>query len=107
MQNADAEDQAARERAILALAEKERGELTASQVAKTLNLRLDEADRLLTGMVGDGSRVEVDFDDEGVVRYVFRELVPRREAPKLRVEAVEEEPELESRRKDQELAERK
>jgi hypothetical protein len=48
-------------------------------------------------MVGDGSRVEVDVDQEGVVRYVFREvrasLLP---ATKVRVEAdseaVEEQP---------------
>jgi hypothetical protein len=84
MQRADTEERLAREAQVLALAEKEGGTLTASRTAKALGLRVDEADALLTGMVGDGSRIEVDVDPDGVVLYEFREL--RASPARVRVE---------------------
>jgi len=93
--NADQASEAdlrARETAVLELAEKRGGALTATEVAAEFGVGFDEADATLTRMVGDGSRISVDVDDEGVVRYVFRELVA---APaRVRV-ATDEEEELE------------
>ncbi len=85
MQDADRADRQARETAVLELAERNEGSLTATDVAKSFGLPVDEADALLTSQVGDGSRVSVDVDSEGVVRYVFRELVAR-PAAQVRVE---------------------
>ena len=83
MQKAAGADARARELAVLELAEKEGGVLTATQVAQAFGLTPGEADALLTQMVGDGSRIGVDVDEEGVLTYVFREL--RRSVPKVRV----------------------
>lgn len=85
LREGEAHDRRARETAVLELAERRGGTLTASDVAKALGLALDEADALLTSMVGDGTSVGVDVDD-GVVRYVFRDLVPAPSA-RVRVEA--------------------
>jgi hypothetical protein len=84
----------ARESAILELAEEEGGRLTASRVARALGLGVEEADEMLTRMVGDGSRVDVEVDDEGIVFYEFREL--RRAALQVRVEAAADEAEDEA-----------
>jgi hypothetical protein len=72
------------QRRILALAEASGGELTATAAARALHLGLEEADAALTRLA-DGTRVTVEVDDEGVVRYVFRELMPR--GPRVRVSA--------------------
>jgi hypothetical protein len=82
---ADDEEHRAREAAVLELAEKSNGVLTATQVAKAHGLTLDEADRALTRLVGDGTRVDVEVDGEGVVRYVFREMRASRMPPQVRV----------------------
>lgn len=72
------------ERRVLTLAESRRGDLTATDVAKNLHLGLEEADALLTSMA-DGTRVAVEVDPEGIVHYVFRELVAAR-GPRVRVD---------------------
>jgi hypothetical protein len=91
MGKAEDEDHRALEGRVLQLAQKNDGALTATQVAEALGLSVEDADRALTRMVGDGSRIEVDVDHEGVVRYVFRE-VRASLTPKVRVEE-EAEPE--------------
>lgn len=65
------------ERRVLDLAAKEGGELTATHTATALGVSVEDADAALTALVGDGSRVSVEVDDDGVLSYVFRELVPR------------------------------
>ncbi|UJR81605.1 zinc ribbon domain-containing protein [Sandaracinus amylolyticus] len=77
------------ERRILGLAELRGGELTATDVAKELHLGLEEADATLTAMA-DGARVSVEVDADGIVHYVFREIVAKR-GPKVRVETSEAE----------------
>ena len=86
-ERAEEAERRARETAVLELASKRSGALTATELAKEFGVDVEEADATLTRMVGDGTRVSVDVDDEGVVRYVFRELVPSR--PRVRVEADE------------------
>jgi hypothetical protein len=81
MRRADEQDQRARHEAVHELAAKRRGRLTARDVAQAFGLSEPDADALLTSMVGDGSSVTVDVDDEGVVRYLFLELL---EAPAVR-----------------------
>ena len=73
---ADALEGREREGRLLRLAREEGGRLTATGVAEAFDISVDEADAALTRLVGDGSRVDVDVDDEGLVSYVFRELVP-------------------------------
>ncbi|HEY8427182.1 MAG TPA: hypothetical protein VIL20_02360 [Sandaracinaceae bacterium] len=85
LREGERDDRRAREAAVLELAQKRGGALTATEVARELGLALEEADRLLTSMVGDGTRVGVEVDDEGIVRYVFRELAPP-PAARVRVE---------------------
>ncbi len=105
MQGGDREELRARETAVIELAEQRGGALTATDVAKAFGMRLDDADALLTQMVGDGSRISVDVDDEGVVRYVFRELA--RSAARVRVETEPELHEIEvPARRERERAER-
>ncbi|MCZ7683273.1 MAG: hypothetical protein M5U28_32535 [Sandaracinaceae bacterium] len=91
LREGEAHDRRARETAVLELAEGRGGSLTAGEVAKALGVALDEADALLTSMVGDGTSVGVDVDDEGVVRYVFRDLAPAPSA-RVRVDAETEPP---------------
>jgi hypothetical protein len=91
MSQGETEDRRARETAVLELAQKRGGRLTATEVARAFSLSERAADDLLTSMVGDGTRVTVDVDDEGVVRYVFLELAPKA-AAQVRV-AVDEEAE--------------
>ncbi len=103
-EEASSQSSAARELAILALAENSEGDLTATEVARGLGVALADADAALTAMA-DGSRVAVEVDPEGVVHYVFRELRQKLPtAPRLRVDAslaprdaVEEAVELEAR----------
>lgn len=91
MEKARGETQQAQATAVLELAAEEGGRLTATDVARRFGVSVDEADALLTSMVGDGSKVGVDVDDDGVVRYVFHEL----EAPRARVRVSVEEAEPE------------
>lgn len=97
MVEADDEEMLAREAKIRELAQKNDFALTATQVAEGLELSVEEADRTLTKMVGDGSRIEVDVDAEGTVRYVFREARASK-VPQVRVapdaEPLEEEAEI-------------
>ncbi len=92
-ERADDAERRARETAVLELASKRRGALTATELAKEFGVDVEEADATLTRMVGDGTRISVDVDDEGVVRYVFRELVPAASVARVRVEADEPEDE--------------
>jgi hypothetical protein len=72
----DTARQHAREQAIYALANNQRGMVTAADVARALNVQLSEADALLTAMAREGARVGVEVDGQGVVRYTFRDAVP-------------------------------
>jgi hypothetical protein len=81
---ADAE-RAAREQAILALAAREGGVLTVTQASRALGWSTTLADQVLTTMA-DGTRIAVEVDDEGVVRWHFRELEAGG-APRVRVAA--------------------
>jgi hypothetical protein len=73
------------EQRVIALAERQRGDLVATHVARELRIGLDEADALLTSLV-DGVRVAVEVDSEGIVHYVFREIAAGASGPKARVE---------------------
>lgn len=95
MARADQERGRAREQRVLELAEQEGGRLTATRLARELAITLEEADGILTGMVGDGSRVSPELDERGVVVYVFRELGARRVRGRIRVEAEDDSPERE------------
>ncbi len=67
------EERAAREQAVLALAARESGVLTVTQTSRALGWSTTLADSVLTAMA-DGTRVSVEIDDEGVVRWHFHEL---------------------------------
>jgi hypothetical protein len=87
---------AAREQAILSLAGKRKGIVTATEVARELRLSVADADAALTAMA-DGTRVVVQIGEEGTIHYVFRELggVGPEDLPRVRVEAGEEADEAE------------
>lgn len=89
MRAAEEAENRAREAAVLELAAERGGALTATEVAKALGVSVDDADAMLTGMVGDGTHVSVDVDEEGVVRFVFRELVGAKAPVRVRVEPSE------------------
>lgn len=91
MEKARARERQAKELVVVDAAREAGGRLTASEAAAALRVSVAEADELLTAMVGDGSRVDVEVDSEGVLRYVFRELV--RAPVQVRVETAEEQPE--------------
>ncbi len=74
--------------AIEELAAKHGGVLTAAQAAMALQVAEAEADEILTSMIGDGSEVDLEVDDEGVVTYVFHAL--RAPVIEVRVEVAEE-----------------
>ncbi len=81
-------ERAERELALMELARKKGGVLSATDVAKRFQITTAEADALLTSFA-DGSRVTVEFDDQGLVTYHFRESrVP--DAPRVRVETRDE-----------------
>jgi hypothetical protein len=85
--DADKHETTARELAILELAEKSDGDLTATEVARGLGIGMSEADASLSRMA-DGTHVTVEVDPEGVVHYVFRELRKRPSGtPRVRVDA--------------------
>lgn len=81
---ARADEGRATEMAIYELAKQRGGRLTADETAAGLKISFGVADDLLTRLVGDGSRIDVDVDDEGVVTFVFRELASA--SPRVRVE---------------------
>lgn len=86
-ERADKRARATRQLAILNLAEKSGGDLTATEVARGLGVSLQDADDSLTAMA-DGSRVTVEVDPEGVVHYVFREIASQSAAtPRVRIDA--------------------
>ena len=78
----------AQEHAVFALAARQRGVLTAREVARSLALREPEADALLTALAKrpDG-RVTLEVDDDGGLSYVFHDLRPS--APRVRVREVD------------------
>lgn len=90
LRRAAAREQAESERArraielrLTALAEKNRGDLTATLVAKALRITTEEADAALTRLA-DGTRVSLEVDEsEGLVHYVFHEV--QSALPKTRV----------------------
>lgn len=58
---------------LFRLAKEYSGVLTVSDLVSEFNLKPEVAESLLDS-VTDGRRVDMEVDDEGVVRYVFREL---------------------------------
>jgi hypothetical protein len=78
----------AQEHAVFALAARQRGVLTARELARSLALREPEADALLTALAKrpDG-RVTLEVDDDGSLSYVFHDLRPS--APRVRVREVD------------------
>lgn len=84
-QNASAahEERAAREQAVVALAQQSGGILTVTQVAQALGWSAEAADALLTSMA-DGTRVTVEVDEQGLLTWHFHE-VTRAAAPRVRV----------------------
>ncbi|MEX2445250.1 MAG: hypothetical protein WD492_16755 [Alkalispirochaeta sp.] len=58
---------------IFRLAKRKGGILTVSDVVSELNFDPKEAEAHLDGLT-DGQRVDMHVDDDGVVRYVFREF---------------------------------
>ena len=75
-QAGETREQAARERAIFSLAAQRRGVLTATEVARALEIQEDDADATLTAMAKrpDG-QVSLEIEDSGTITYVFRDLV--------------------------------
>jgi hypothetical protein len=59
---------------VFRLAKRYNGVLTVSDVVTELGLDPEEAERLLQ-RVTDSQRVDMRVDADGVVRYVFRELI--------------------------------
>ncbi|MEZ4340347.1 MAG: zinc ribbon domain-containing protein [Sandaracinaceae bacterium] len=108
MESARKLDREAHHAEVMKLAAASGGVLTAAALAEKLRLPEEEADAILTSLVGDGSRVDVEVDDEGVVEYVFHAL---RKRPRVRVEvedaseALEEEAEVLARRMEAKQAE--
>lgn len=72
----------AEENAILSLAEARGGELTVTDVARHFGWTTGRADAALTALV-DGSRVNLEVDADGILRFQFREL--RSAGPRVRV----------------------
>ena len=70
--------------AVRDLAREHRGVLTAAQAADALGISEEAADDLLTSMIGDGSEVDLEVDNDGVVTYVFHRI--QRAAPRVRVD---------------------
>ena len=60
---------------IFRLAKRYDGVLTVSDVVSELGIDPKEAEALLEGLT-DGRRVDMQVDNDGVVRYVFREFTP-------------------------------
>ena len=90
------------EQRILALAKKQRGDLTATEVAAALRISTTAADAALTRM-SDGSRITAEIDESvGVLHFVFHELKP--EVPKTRVDIAEGEGEEEQEARERERA---
>ena len=85
-QSAETEERAARERAVLVLAQQSGGILTVTQVAQALGWSAHAADALLTSMA-DGTRVTVEVDDQGLVSWHFREVIAAASAVRVRVAA--------------------
>ena len=73
--------------AIHELAKKHGGVLTAAEVAAALQLTREAADDKLTSLIGDGTDVDLEIDDEGGVTYVFHAL--RTAAAQVRVDLAE------------------
>lgn len=70
----------AMERRVLQLATRRGGTLTVTEVAAELDLSMQGAERILTGM-DDGFRVRSDVTDEGILLFEFPEVLHRRLPP--------------------------
>lgn len=90
----------AQELQILALAERNGGELYATDVARGLGITLAEAEARLSGMT-DGSRIAAEVTPEGLLRFEFREMRMKRAGVRARVGG-EEEMEVEMEEKGEE-----
>lgn len=79
-QTGNVSERNAREEAVLAIAARRGGSITAADLAKSISIPEAEADALLTEMAKrpDG-RVTLEVDDDGALRYEVRDLMrPRR-----------------------------
>jgi hypothetical protein len=61
---------------VFRLAARNKGRLTLSDVIVETGLDLDAAEKLLDRMV-DGSRVQIDVNDDGMIFYTFPEIISR------------------------------
>lgn len=78
-----------RELDILRLAEERGGRLAATEVATRLRISADDADRVLTSLIGDGTRVDAEIDPSGALVYVFKEMItPSQNEPVVRLRAL-------------------
>lgn len=96
------------EQRLLAHAQAKGGDVLATEAAKELGIGLAEADAALSAM-SDGSRVALEVDSEGMVHYVFREIIARRAGPKVRIDPASERESIEAEaaaRVERELARR-
>jgi hypothetical protein len=69
---------AAQEQAVFGVAARQRGAVTVGDVARSLGVREEDADRLLTALAKrpDG-RVTLELDEGGGITYLFHDFVPR------------------------------
>jgi hypothetical protein len=67
---------AARESTLLAAARNKGGILTLNDAVVALNVAPTEAEELLTALAKEGSRVALEIDSQGTIKYVFREAAP-------------------------------
>lgn len=77
-------ERARRELALFALAERSDGDLTATEVARHFGVTSVEAEAMLTA-IADGTRVRMEIDSDGLVRFDFHELAST--PPPVRVRA--------------------
>ena len=98
-------DSEAHHTTVRELARERGGVLSASGTAEVLGVSVEEADAILTSMVGDGSEVDLEVDDDGVVTYVFH--AERSSAAKVRVETEPEADELAAESTEDASAERR
>ena len=59
---------------IMNLAAQNNGVVTVTMVARTLGVDFNRAEEIINSYV-DGFRLDMEVDDDGVIRYVFREML--------------------------------
>ena len=67
---------AAREQTLVAAARNRGGVLTVNDAVAALNVAPSEAEALLTDLAKEGSRVALEIDSQGTIKYVFRDAAP-------------------------------